>query len=112
MEKEIKTKFVQYKARSKRKFIEFNLNFEQFKFLVTKPCWYCKDSSKLVGIDRLNPKKGYTLDNVAPCCWTCNRAKSNMTRFEFYEYRQRFNQQKYKIVEDPNSFRRFKKVPI
>jgi 5-methylcytosine-specific restriction endonuclease McrA len=110
MEKKIKEKFYSYKSRSKRSKIKFQLTYDQFKFLCLKECWYCKTKDELnpVGVDRLDPKKGYTTDNVAPCCWTCNRAKSNMSRLDFYKYRQKFNKQKYKIVPVKNSFRRFK----
>jgi hypothetical protein len=35
------------------------------------------------GLDRIDSTKGHTLDNVVPCCWPCNWAKSNRTREEF-----------------------------
>ena len=27
------------------------------------------------GLDKMDPYKGYTLDNVVPCCYTCNMIK-------------------------------------
>lgn len=110
MEKLIKKKFTSYKSRCKRLKIKFELNYENFKFLCDQECWYCKtkDENKPVGIDRLDPKKGYNTRNVAPCCWECNRAKSNMSRLEFYKYRKRFDKKQYKKVKIENSFRRSK----
>lgn len=35
------------------------------------------------GIDRINSKKGYTLDNTVSCCSTCNTAKLNMSLEDF-----------------------------
>ena len=38
------------------------------------------------GIDRVDNTRGYTLDNVVPCCFKCNRAKDTMTKEEFLEW--------------------------
>lgn len=70
----------------KRKF-SFELTLEEFKNLCLSNCFYCgiAPSSKMDvgkglknGIDRIDSNKGYSLSNCVPCCWTCNRMKSNM----------------------------------
>jgi len=38
------------------------------------------------GLDRVDSSKHYTLDNVVPCCTVCNRAKSNLTVADFYDW--------------------------
>lgn len=38
---------------------------------------------KITGIDRLNNKIGYTLENCVPCCVYCNRAKSDLSLDDF-----------------------------
>lgn len=35
------------------------------------------------GIDRVDSNKEYVADNVVPCCWRCNRMKTDMTIKEF-----------------------------
>ena len=35
------------------------------------------------GLDRVDSTRGYTLDNVVPCCRTCNTAKLDMTVADF-----------------------------
>jgi hypothetical protein len=35
------------------------------------------------GLDRIDNAKPYTMENVVPCCATCNRAKLNLTVEEF-----------------------------
>lgn len=89
---QIPVKFDSYKARCKSKKVKFALSFAEFDYLVKEPCWYCefKSETKINGIDRLDPKLGYDKMNVAPCCWTCNRAKSDMSLKEFEEYINRF----------------------
>jgi 5-methylcytosine-specific restriction endonuclease McrA len=35
------------------------------------------------GLDRKSPHDNYTLDNVVPCCWRCNKMKSDTPYDEF-----------------------------
>ena len=71
----------------------------EFMKIVQKECFYCgsvgsklrKDNIenityKFNGIDRINSKKGYSIDNVVSCCITCNRAKNNMGINEFMDW--------------------------
>jgi 5-methylcytosine-specific restriction endonuclease McrA len=70
---------------------------------VEKPCYYCgvvgsmlKDSSggqnadlpkhAVNGVDRLDPKEGYTPENCVPACDKCNRAKNDWTLEEFKKW--------------------------
>jgi len=54
-----------------------NLTFEEFKGLVTMPCYYCLHcvENEVNGIDRVNNDIGYETDNCVPCCETCNMMK-------------------------------------
>lgn len=89
---QIPEKFDNYVSRCKSRKIKFRLSFSQFDHIVKQKCHYCghKSDIKINGIDRVNPKKGYTKNNCVPCCWTCNRAKSNMRYVDFQEYISRF----------------------
>lgn len=42
-----------------------------------QPCYYCGHplNETGIGLDRLDSDRGYVLDNVVPCCGTCNMAK-------------------------------------
>lgn len=55
------------------------LTLAQFCDLIAQPCTYCGDSTGVTGsgLDRLDSSKGYTPDNVTPCCRDCNVAKSD-----------------------------------
>jgi hypothetical protein len=63
--------------------IEWDLTREQFMFFWQKPCHYCGDEIQTVGLDRFDNKKGYTVENIVPCCGTCNRMKLEMSASEF-----------------------------
>jgi hypothetical protein len=38
------------------------------------------------GLDRIDSSKTHSLDNIVPCCWTCNRMKGNMLYHEFVNH--------------------------
>lgn len=80
--------------------LDFTLTLSEFKSLIAKECYHCGQkplpwiSNSRVkhplrhlifinGIDRVDNKRGYYIDNCVPCCTTCNRVKSNRTTAEF-----------------------------
>ncbi len=88
-----------------KRYKEDGLSFDNFYRLSQEECFYCGSSPSnkhnsakeykagerqriegdfiYNGLDRLDSSKGHTLDNVVPCCWTCNNMKSNHTMEEF-----------------------------
>jgi hypothetical protein len=78
-------KYSQYKYRTNTKGIEFRLSKKSFKRIINKECYYC-GVEKAGGIDRHNNLRGYYHGNIVPCCWTCNRAKSDMDPADFEDY--------------------------
>jgi len=88
-----------YKNDAKKRGIEYNLTEKQFAKITQKNCYYCGAKPNNVtnnnvnsgeyiynGIDRIDNSKGYTIDNVVPCCKTCNSAKGTLTTKEFKEW--------------------------
>lgn len=84
------------KGQAKKRNKEFDLTYEQYKDIAIKDCHYCgsepyekysqvKNSKKikLNGIDRVNPKIGYTIGNCVPCCGICNTMKMDRSLDEF-----------------------------
>lgn len=89
-----------YRNRATKAGLEFSITEEEFRTLSQQTCHYCgtlpeatslrgtmrgtcktgKGVSTFVynGLDRMDSAKGYTLDNVVPCCGTCNHAKHTM----------------------------------
>lgn len=63
------------------------LQFDEFKELVQKPCYYCNTykEDELNGIDRMDNIKGYTKENTVACCGVCNRMKLNYHPLFFVE---------------------------
>ena len=49
---------------------------------LSKNCFYCNDNVK-IGIDRVDSSKGYTIDNVVPCCSKCNWMKGVLSKEDF-----------------------------
>ena len=79
-------KYNKYKWNAERRGIDFNLTFEQFKSFWQKSCCYCGSEIEAIGLDRVKNNIGYTIDNVAPCCGTCNRMKMKETVNDFLEH--------------------------
>ena len=91
-----------YRSRARRAGREFSLTEKEFRELTQRDCYYCgaapnticvrvKSTGSYVynGLDRIDAAKGYTLDNVVPCCSMCNRAKDDHTREEFLSWARR-----------------------
>jgi 5-methylcytosine-specific restriction endonuclease McrA len=65
-----------YKKRSEKQGVPFELDKEVFDMLIKGDCKYCKRSPiTWFGIDRLVPSLGYVLGNVMSCCYDCNLDK-------------------------------------
>lgn len=79
--------------------VEFTLTFDELlETIKISECHYCNNelnynkhsrvngipSSRAYQLDRKNNLKGYTISNVVPCCWECNRLKSD--RFTYDEF--------------------------
>jgi hypothetical protein len=76
-------RYASYKTRSKRDVISFNITFEEFADIITRPCIYCGEIILPRGLDRINNEGGYEPDNVAPCCAMCNYMKQEYTAEDF-----------------------------
>lgn len=88
-----------YKVKSKKRNLAFDLSEEEFRNLITSNCFYCgcspKNEKKMPeyagslfynGIDRVDNTRGYSLDNCVPCCIICNKAKRDLTKQEFLDW--------------------------
>lgn len=86
-------KFKEYRDRAERKDLIFDIPYLAFEYLIKQPCFFCKHKKGLetVGIDRLDNSQGYISGNCVPCCWDCNRLKSNKTLSEHISFLKRFN---------------------
>ena len=90
-----------YKYSAKRRNLDWNLTDEETRNLMVLPCYYCGKLPVLAspsiqkqlngyflanGLDRIDNQKGYTKDNIVPCCKYCNIAKSTLTIEEFQDH--------------------------
>lgn len=93
-----------YKMKAKYRNIEFNLDKDTFKMLTSSNCFYCgaepnqksfepklSNEGKINstyfynGIDRIDNDKGYTKDNVVPCCRLHNEWKRALKYQDFVD---------------------------
>jgi len=101
-----------YKKSAKIRGYDYSLTEKQFVEITQKPCYYCgappnnKHKQKETngsyiynGIDRVDNTKGYTINNVVPCCKTCNSAKGRLTLQEFKDWIKRAYNKTFKEEE-------------
>jgi hypothetical protein len=80
--------FKPYKLRAEKSGISFELSPDEFCEIVTKPCDYCgrvPTDAHRNGIDRTDNAPVYAVDQVIPCCYTCNLLKHTITKKAFLE---------------------------
>ncbi len=88
-----------YSCTTKR-ITDISLDYDQFLEIIhDSKCHYCdkilifnpytRDGnsnyvSRAYQLDRKDNNKGYHIDNVVPCCWECNRIKSD--KYNYIEF--------------------------
>jgi 5-methylcytosine-specific restriction endonuclease McrA len=84
----------QYRISARKRALAFSLTKEEFRKITEQHCRYCGTAPaqehcagygayRYNGVDRKNNEEGYTLENVVPCCYRCNRAKGKDTVEKF-----------------------------
>ena len=60
--------------------VEVTLTLDEYRRVTASECAYCGGDLPFAGygLDRKDPARGYTLDNVVPCCRMCNRIKTDL----------------------------------
>ena len=86
--RKLKGKYSEIRSNAKVRGIRFSLTQEKVFQLCSAPCRYCGTKGP-GGIDRIDSSKGYVQGNVVPCCWMCNRMKSNSDKESWYEHMQK-----------------------
>lgn len=79
-----RNRFAQAKSKAKGREIEWGLTYDEWVTLVLDAdCEYCEERIKTLGIslDRKDSDRGYTLDNVVPCCGDCNKIKNDVLSY-------------------------------
>ncbi len=76
-------RYNQYKNGALNRKLAFLLTQGEFRTFWAKPCHYCSEGIETIGLDRVNNKMGYTLNNIVSCCTPCNRMKKAVGYKEF-----------------------------
>lgn len=68
------TRYNKAKHDASRRKLSWELFKSQYLSLLSKICYYCDEKLPdfRSGLDRLDNSVGYSLDNVVPCCSSCN----------------------------------------
>lgn len=85
--KNIKVQYYNYKYKSNKYRLKFELSLEQFDTIVKMPCYYCGiiQDKGFNGIDRMDQTQGYVYENCASCCKVCNFLKGSVDNISFLQ---------------------------
>lgn len=92
--------YASYKRGARNRGLSFRLTKQHVADLIEQRCSYCgaqpSNTKRLPGkiartytyqgIDRIDNNHGYTVNNVAPCCEMCNKAKRDCSQSDFLEW--------------------------
>ena len=90
--------FRRIKRNADTRNLEWSLTSDQVRALSKQSCYYCGIKPQQVisvsrygsyvynGLDRIDNSRGYTINNVVPCCGICNVAKNAQTTKQFREW--------------------------
>jgi hypothetical protein len=78
-------KFKEYRRRAFRSNIAFELTTAHFEESQDSVCTYCCRKMTAPGLDRIDSSRGYTEDNIVPCCAPCNRKKGPDSEDEYLD---------------------------
>ncbi len=101
--------YTSYKNRAIKSNKEFSLTKDLFRKLTKSVCYYCGEQPNQVikglgktsgnyvynGLDRVDSSKGYSEDNIVPCCKTCNFMKLDHSKGEFLKHIEKIYKYKY-----------------
>lgn len=75
----LNSKFSAGKKSARLRKVLWTLTKEEFKLIISKPCYYCGHELPKtgVGLDQIVASRGYTVENVVPCCTQCNQSKNS-----------------------------------
>ncbi len=74
-----RTRYHRVRQGAKLRRIPFELHYDEFSEYYGRHCAYCGVVTPTVNLDRVDNNKGYTVDNVVPCCPECNRMKGSQS---------------------------------
>ena len=66
------------RGNAKKKNLEHTLSKGEIERIIADGCHYCNESQIKMTLDRIDNNKGYTRENVVPCCIRCNLIKRDM----------------------------------
>lgn len=78
----------QTKSKAKSRKLSWDLTKEQYLAIRKQLCTYCQGSlpPSSGGLDRIDNSKGYSVDNVLPCCVACNQLRNNKLTVDEMKY--------------------------
>ncbi len=77
-----------YKKEAEGRGLPFEISNQEWDWITRSPCYLCNyQFAKGIGLDRVdNTIRKYTIENIRPCCGSCNSMKNEMSIHELLEH--------------------------
>lgn len=66
-------------SSARKRNLEMSIGLDEYVKLIENGCHYCESNilkETGCGLDRIDNSKGYTLNNIVPCCGKCNQIRN------------------------------------
>jgi hypothetical protein len=77
--------YQRYRTDALSRELSFSITIDDFKSIISQPCYLCGESETSRGIDRWNNKIGYEVSNCRPCCGPHNMMKGTLDISKFVD---------------------------
>jgi hypothetical protein len=79
-----KGRFYSLRRQAAKRSLEVRLDIATYSTLIQSRCHYCDGvlNETGSGLDRVDNTKGYSVDNVVPCCKNCNVMKNSFLTYD------------------------------
>lgn len=94
------TEFYLYARRAKKNNLDFSLMYDDYETIINKECYLCGQKNTKNGIDRVDSKLGYVINNCKPCCSSCNYMKRQFSLDYFLNHILKIYQKCYKNLKN------------
>lgn len=77
-------RFIRAKYEAKKRNLEWSISEDLFTRMISLACSYCCGPlpQNGCGLDRKTNSIGYTESNITPCCFVCNKVKSDIFTYD------------------------------
>jgi hypothetical protein len=92
---------MQYRRKAQQRGLAFTLSLDEFEKIIRNPCFYCGEYGESRGLDRVDNRLSYYVQNLVSCCSECNFMKRVMSKHRFINRAIKIARHQQKLAVSP-----------